>query len=328
MATRMKRYWEAVVEAYTWEMEHDPSIFIAGEDIRMGGVFSTAHGLFEKFGPQRVIDTPISEQAIAGLGIGAAAVGMRPIIDMNNVEFSLVGMDQIVNQMAKNTYMFGGRLRLPILMTMSEGGGRSMAAQHSQCLDVWFCHIAGLKVIMPSSPYDVKGLLHAAIRENNPIICFIPKLAVGLRGEVPDEPYTVPIGKAHVAREGRDATVIATGSMVPEALAAADELVERGISVEVVDPRTLSPLDTETILNSVRKTRRAVVVHEAVRFCGYGAEVAAQIQEHAFDSLDAPVLRIGAPMVPVPFSPPLEQAYLPDKARIVEAVRQLAPVKA
>ena len=327
MAARAKRYWEAMVEAYTWEMEHDPPIFMAGEDIRMGGVYSTGHGLYERFGPDRIIDTPISEQAIAGLGVGAAAVGMRPIIEMGNIDFTLVGMDQIVNQMAKNTYMFGGKLQLAITMIMHVGGGRNMAAQHSQSLEAWFCHIAGLKVVMPSTPYDAKGLLHAAIRENSPVIFLSPKVLVGLREEVPDEPYIVPIGQARVLREGSDVTVVVTGSMVPDALEAAEELAGRGISVEVVDPRTLSPLDTDTIVTSVRKTHRAVVVHEAVRFCGFGAEVAAQIQEHAFDSLDAPVLRVGAPQVPVPFSPPLEQAYMPGKAQILEAVAQLTSMK-
>ena len=320
-----KKFWQAVAEAQAWEMEHNPDIFLAGQDIEMGSLWSTAAGLREKFGPDRVRNTPLSESAMAGLAIGAAAAGMRPIVEIMFIDFMAVCMDQIVNQMAKMKYMFGGKAKLPLVIVTHEGAGTSMAAQHSQSLEAWFCHIPGLKVVMPSGPYDGKGLMHSAIRSDDPIIYITNKRALGLRADVPEEPFTVPLGKADVKHEGTDVTVVATGALVKDALYTAKELGRRGVSVEVVDPRTLSPLDSETILESVKKTGRVVVAQEAVRFCGFGAEIAAQIADEGFDYLDAPVKRVGAPFSPVPFSPVLEQAWLPGKAQIIAAIEEIVP---
>ena len=317
----------AIVTAVSQEMERDPSIFLAGEDVRVGGVFGTDAGLFQKFGGDRVVNTPISEVGIVGLAVGSAAVGLRPIVEIMFSDFMGICMDEIVNQMAKMKYMFGGKATLPIVIRTHVGAGRSMAAQHSQSLEAWFCHIPGVKVVMPSTPYDTKGLLIASIREDNPVIFMENKRLLATRGEVPNEPYEVPLGVADVKREGTDVTVVATGYLVKDALEAAEELEERGVSVEVVDPRTLSPLDRDTIVQSVQKTGRAVVAHEAVRNYGIGAEIAASIQEAAFDYLDAPVQRVGAPFSPVPFSPVLEQAWLPAKAEIIAAVEAIVPAR-
>ncbi len=317
----------AIVSAQSLEMERDPNIFLAGEDLQVGGVFGTDAGLYNKFGGDRVVNTPISESAIAGLAVGAAAVGLRPIIEIMFMDFVGVCMDELVNQMAKMKYMFGGKATLPIVVRTHAGAGRSMAAQHSQSLEAWFCHVPGLKVVMPSNPYDAKGLLIASIRDDNPVIFIENKRALALRGEVPDEAYEVPLGVADIKRDGSDVTVVATGYLVKDALDAAEELERRGVSVEVVDPRTLSPLDMDTIIASVQKTSRAVVVQEAVRFCGLGAEIAASIQEHAFDYLDAPVKRVGAPFSPVPFSPALEKEWVPGAAQVIAAVEEIVPVR-
>ncbi|MCY3886940.1 MAG: alpha-ketoacid dehydrogenase subunit beta [Chloroflexi bacterium] len=322
-----KLFSQGIVEAQAHEMRTDPTIFVAGEDIELGGVFATAKGLREEFG-SRVFNTPIAEAAMTGLAIGAAATGMRPIVEIMFMDFMTVAMDQVVNQMAKMRYMFGGETRLPLVLITHAGAGHQNAAQHSQSLEAWFCHVPGLKVVWPSDPYDGKGLMIAAIRDDNPVIYITNKLALGTRADVPDDAYTVPIGKAAVKREGEDVTVVAVGAMVPEAIKAADAVAERGLSVEVVDPRTLSPLDTDTIVRSVRKTGRAIVAHEAVQFCGYGAEVAAQIAQHAFDALDAPVLRVGAPFSPVPFNPNLEKAWLPGAEEIIASIEQLIPTGA
>ncbi len=322
-----KLFSQAIIEAQAQAMREDPTIFVAGEDLEMGGVWSTAVGLKKEFG-SRVFNTPIAESALTGLAIGSAATGMRPIIEIMFMDFITIAMDQIVNQMAKMKYMFGGKTQLPLVLLTHSGAGHANAAQHSQSLEAWFCHIPGLKVVMPSDPYDGKGLMASAIRDDNPVIYITNKLLLSLRGDVPNEPYAIPLGQAEVKREGTDVTVVALGPMVREALTAAEALAERGVSVEVVDPRTLSPLDSDTILQSVRKTGRAVVAHEAVQFGGFGAEVAAQIGQHAFDSLDAPVLRVGAPFSPVPFSPKLEKAWLPGAQDVITAIEALVPAAA
>lgn len=315
-------YVMAFNEAVSQAMEADPDVFCAGEDIgAFGGVFGTFGGLQAKFGANRVVDTPISEQAIVGLGVGAAATGLRPIVDLMFMDFICVAMDQIVNQAAKLKYMFGGEATLPLTITTAGGGGLSAAAQHSQSLEAILCHIPGLKVVYPSTPYDMKGLMMACIQEDNPTVMVKHKRLLGMSGPVPVEPYSIPLGQAHVARAGRDVTIVAYGRMLHESLAAAEKLAADGIECEVIDPRTLQPLDTDTIVASARRTNRVLVVHEAVRFGGLGAEIAAQIQEAAFDYLDAPVGRIGAPFSPVPFSPALEQHYIPSSATIEAGVR-------
>jgi pyruvate/2-oxoglutarate/acetoin dehydrogenase E1 component len=321
--SRKLSYVQAFNEAVRQEMESDPDVFCAGEDIgAFGGVFGTYAGLQAEFGERRVVDTPISEQAIIGLGIGAAVTGLRPIVDIMFMDFICVAFDQIVNQVAKIKYMFGGAATVPLTITTGGGGGLSAAAQHSQSLEALLCHVPGLKVVHPSNPYDMKGLMTACIREDNPTVMIKHKRLLGMQGEVPEESYEVPLGSANVIRPGTDVTVVAWGRMANEAAGVADRLAGDGIDVEVIDPRTLQPLDTDTIIASARKTNRVVVVHEAVRFGGLGAEVAAQIQEHAFDHLDAPVGRVAAPFSPVPFSPALEQHYLPDGDRIAAGIRE------
>lgn len=313
----------AINEAIDQEMARDGNVFVAGEDVRVGGPFGTEAGLHAKYGDKRIVNTAISELALTGIGVGAAAVGLRPIIEIMIMDFVTVAMDQIVNQMAKMKYMLGGQATLPIVVTTHAGIDSSSAAQHSGSLEAWFCHVPGLKVVMPSNAYDAKGLLIAAIRDDNPVIYVSNKRCLQTSMEVPDEPYEVALGEAQVVRTGADVTVVATGRMVNDALVAAEELANEGISLEVIDPRTLSPMDMSTILTSVRKTSRAVVAHEAVRTCGIGAEIAATISDEAFDFLDAPVKRVGAPFTPVPFAPVLEQQYLPGAKEIVSAVRQL-----
>jgi len=317
-------YVMAFNEAVRQAMEADPDVFCAGEDIgAFGGVFGTYSGLQATFGADRVVDTPISEQAIIGLGVGAAVTGLRPIVDIMFMDFICVALDQIVNQAAKLKYMFGGDAVLPLTITTAGGGGLSAAAQHSQSLEALLCHIPGLKVVYPSNPYDMKGLMMSCIREDNPTVMIKHKRLLGMSGHVPTEPYSIPLGIANVAREGSDVTIVAYARMANEALAAAAKLADEGIECEVIDPRTLQPLDTATIVESAKKTNRVVVVHEAVRFGGLGAEIASQIQELAFDWLDAPVHRVGAPFSPVPFSPALEQHYIPDATTIANGVRQV-----
>ncbi|MDH4171244.1 MAG: alpha-ketoacid dehydrogenase subunit beta, partial [Acidimicrobiia bacterium] len=263
----------------------------------------------------------ISEQAIVGLGVGSAVTGLRPIVDLMFMDFVCVAMDQIVNQAAKLKYMFGGTARIPLTITTGGGAGLSAAAQHSQSLEAMLCHIPGLKVVCPSSAYDMKGLMVSCIREDNPTILVKNKRMLGDAGEVPEELYAVPLGQANVVRPGSDVTVVAYGRMVSEATKAAERLADEGIDCEIIDPRTLQPLDTDTIVASARRTNRVVVVHEAVRFGGLGAEIAAQVQEEAFDHLDAPVARVAAPFSPVPFSPALEGHYIPDAKRIAAGIR-------
>jgi pyruvate dehydrogenase E1 component beta subunit len=319
---RTLTYGAAFNEALRLMLEDDPDIFIAGEDVgAAGGVFGSFAGLQRTFGPSRVVDTPISEQAIIGLATGAAVAGLRPVVDIMFMDFMLVAMDQIANQAAKLKYMFGGKATLPMTITTAGGAGLSAAAQHSQSLEAMLCHVPGLKVVMPATPYDVKGLLIACIREDNPTVFVQNKRLLGMPGPVPEGIYEVPLGVANTVREGDDVTVVCYGRMVHESLSAAETLAAEGIECEVIDLRTVQPLDIDTVDRSVRRTNRVVVVHEAVRFGGLGAEIAAQIQEDCFDHLDAPIARIAAPFSPVPFSPVLEKEYVPNAKRIAAGVR-------
>ncbi len=322
MSGRELTYLKAFNEGLRQVMEADPDVFVAGEDVgRTGGVFHSFDGLVDQFGERRMVDTPIAEQAIIGLGIGAAVVGLRPIVDLMFMDFVLVSMDQIANQAAKLKYMFGGNATLPLTITTNGGAGLSAGAQHSQSLEAMLCHVPGLKVVMPSTPYDLKGLLVACVRDDNPTILVKHKKMLGTKGDVPEELYEVPLGTAAVTRTGADVTLVAYSRMAVETLAAAEQLASEGIECEVIDLRTVAPLDIDTVVTSARKTNRVVVVHEAVRAGGLGAEIAAQVQEHAFDHLDAPVARVGAPSAPIPFSPALESAYVPDAERIAAEIR-------
>lgn len=321
---RQLPYILAITEGLRQCLAEDKDVFLAGEDVAaFGSVFGYTRGLQAEFGADRVYDTPISEEGIVGLGVGAAAAGLRPIIDIMFMDFIGECMDEITNQLAKMRYMFGGKAKLPVTITTIAGAGANLAAQHSQSLEAWLCHVPGLKVVMPATPYDAKGLIISAVHDDNPVFVVLNKRLLGLQGEVPEEMYEVPIGKARIAREGTTITIVATGRMLHEALDAAKGLAEDGIEAEVIDPRSMQPLDSETIINSVRKTHRAVIVHEAVRFGGIGAEIAAQIQEEAFDHLDAPVGRVGAPFSPVPFTPALESLYVPNAAMISAEVKKL-----
>ncbi|MBI4767228.1 MAG: alpha-ketoacid dehydrogenase subunit beta [Deltaproteobacteria bacterium] len=314
----------AIRSAMELEMERDATVFQIGEDIGLsGGVFGTTAGLYAKFGDKRVMDTPISESGFMGAATGAAALGLRPVVSLMFVDFVGVCLDQILNQAAKMRYMFGGKAKIPMVVRANFGAGLGAGAQHSQSLEAFFMHIPGLKVVMPSTPYDAKGLLIAAIRDDNPVIFLEHKLLYGRQGEVPEESYTIPIGSADIKRPGTDVTVVATGLMVHQALSEAEKAEADGISVEVLDPRSLLPLDETAILESVKKTHRLIVVHEAVKFAGCGAEIAAMVAEKAFDYLDAPIMRLGAPFCPVPFSPVLEAAYLPGEADISAALRAI-----
>ena len=323
-ATREIFMSQALNEALDEELTRDPNVFVLGEEIGVwGGAYNVTAGLLEKWGPDRIIDTPISEAAIAGTAIGAALAGLRPVAEFMYSDFMGIAMDQIVNQAAKNRYMFGGKARLPITYRASFGAGTGNAAQHTQSLEAWFTHIPGLKVVTSSTPYDAKGLLKSSIREDNVVIFLEHKAIYSMRGHVPQAEYTIPLGVADVKRAGTDVSIISYARQVNYALQAAEELASEGISAEVVDLRTLYPLDIEAVLTSVAKTHHAVVVYEAVKFGGFGGEVVAQIQEMAFDELDAPVLRVAGAHAPIPFSEPLEKAAIPDPPRIAAAVRQV-----
>jgi 2-oxoisovalerate dehydrogenase E1 component len=314
----------ALNEALTQEMERDDRILIFGEDVaEAGGVFGVSTGLKEKFGSARVKDTPISEQAITGTGVGLALAGARPIVEIQFMDIMTLAVDQIVNQAAKIRYMLGGRPKVPLVIRAPMGAGVGLAAQHSQSLETWYMHVPGLIVVSPSTPYDAKGLLVAAIRNPNPVIFLEHKLLYFLSGNVPEELYTIPLGIAEVKREGDDVTVVATSAMVRKAIQVARKLKRKGISVEVVDPRTLAPLDMDTIINSVKKTGRLVVVHEAHKFAGFGGEIVAQVVEHAYDFLKAAPERIGAPHTPVPYNHNLEQCYIPSEDAISEVVSKI-----
>jgi 2-oxoisovalerate dehydrogenase E1 component len=321
---RSTSYAGALNEALNQAMELDDRVMLFGEDVAEGGgVFGVSAGLKERFGADRVRDTPISEQAITGVGIGLALGDARPIVEIQFMDIMTLAADQLVNQAAKLRYMLGGRPRVPLVVRAPMGAGVKLAAQHSQSLETWFMHIPGLIVVAPSTPYDAKGLLHTAIRNPNPVVFLEHKLLYLLSGPVPEELYTIPFGVAEVKREGSDVTVVATSGMVRKALQAARRLKREGISVEVVDPRTLAPLDIDTIVTSVEKTGRLVVVHEACRFAGFGGEIAAAVTEKAFDALKAPPLRIGAPSTPVPYNAALEQLFIPSEKQIIETVRQV-----
>ena len=313
---------EAVTMAMSEEMRRDDSVFLIGEDVgASGGIFKCSEGMLDEFGPERVIDSPISEVGFVGMSVGAAMTGMRPITELMFNDFSLMTMDQLVNQAAKIRYMTGGQCSVPMTLRTAMGAGRSSAAQHSQSFQAIFAHIPGLKVAIPSCPRDAKGLLKTAIRDNNPCVVLEDKMMYNDTGPVPTDDFTIPFGEAEVKREGSDVSLVATSSMVGVCLEAADALAESGIKAEVVDPRTLFPLDVDTIVNSVRKTGYAVVVDEAVQRFGATAELASVISESAFDYLDAPVARIGAAELPVPFSPTLEMPTIPDAARVVATVK-------
>jgi pyruvate dehydrogenase E1 component beta subunit len=317
-------YAEAIRDGMRVEMKKDPKVYLFGEDVGIfGGCFGVTAGLFEEFGPERVIDTPISETAIVGSAVGAAAVGLRPIAEIMFVDFIGVCMDELLNQAAKMRYMYGGKAKLPMVVRTPCGAGFNAAAQHSQSLEALLTHIPGLKVVMPGTPADGKGLMEAAIQDDNPVIFIEHKQLLGVKGEVPEGEYVVPLGKADIKRAGSDVTIIAWSWMLSKALAAAETLAAEGINAEVLDPRSLVPLDKEAILKSVSKTGKLVIVHEAVKTSGFGAEIAAIVSEEGFDYLDAPIKRVTAPDTPIPFAPVLEQAYLPSEEKIIKAVKEL-----
>jgi acetoin:2,6-dichlorophenolindophenol oxidoreductase subunit beta len=323
-STRELTFAQAIREALSEEMRRDPNVCILGEDVAEAGTpFKVLSGLVEEFGAYRVLDTPISEAGFTGIAVGAAMTGLRPIVDIMFGDFITLTMDQMVNQAAKVHYMSGGKWKVPMVMRTTLGATRRSAAQHSQSLHAWFSHVPGLKVVLPSTPYDAKGLLKAAIRDENPVVFFEDKMMYKLKGPVPAEDYTIPLGVADVKRPGDDVTIVATSSMVQVALGAAELLQKSGISAEVIDPRTTWPLDEKTLIESARKTSRVIVVDEGYERYGVTAEIASVIAEGAFYDLDAPVKRMGAMHVPIPFSPPLEDVTVPTEKSVAEAAQAL-----
>jgi pyruvate/2-oxoglutarate/acetoin dehydrogenase E1 component len=323
-ADRELTFAQAIREALAEEMRRDSTVFILGEDVAEAGTpFKVLSGLLEEFGKERVLDTPISEAGFTGLAVGAAMTGMRPVVDIMFGDFITLTMDQMVNQAAKVHYMSGGKWRVPMVMRTTMGATRRSAAQHSQSLHAWFCHVPGLKVVLPSTPYDAKGLLKAAIRDENPVVFFEDKMMYKLKGPVPAGDYTVPLGVADIKRVGEDITLIATSSMVQVALGAATLLEEIGISAEVADPRTMWPLDEKTLIESAKKTSRVIILDEGYERYGVTAELASVVATGAFYDLDAPVKRMGAMHVPIPFSPPLEDATVPTEQTVFEAARAM-----
>jgi pyruvate/2-oxoglutarate/acetoin dehydrogenase E1 component len=317
-------YSQALREALTEEMTRDPNILLMGEDIGVyGGVFKVTEGLMAKFGPERVRETPISEAGFVGMGVGLAMTGKRPVCELMFMDFAFVASDQIFNQAAKMRYMSGGRVKVPLVIRTQQGGGRGNGAQHSQCLETFFTHIPGLKVVLPATPYDAKGLLKSALREDNPVIFIEHKLLYSTKGEVPEGEYLIPLGKAEVKRAGNDVTLVSYSRTLLHSLEAAEQAAGEGISVEVIDLRCTVPLDLEAILASVRKTGRLIIAHEAHRSVGVGAEIASLVQEHAFDYLDAPIVRVGAMDIPIPSSKPLEDVVLPGATQILAAIKQV-----
>jgi pyruvate/2-oxoglutarate/acetoin dehydrogenase E1 component len=322
-------YLEAIREAMTQEMERDSRVFLIGEDIgEYGGAFQVTHGMLEQFGPERILDTPITELGLTGAAVGAALIGMRPIAEIMFMDFTTLASEQLVNQAAKLRFMFGGQSTVPMVLRTPAGSGTGAAEHHSQSFENWFVHVPGLKVVMPTTPYDVKGLLVSAIRDDNPVVFIEHKLLYKTKGDVPEELYEIPLGKADIKRPGKDLTIIATGIMIQKSLAAAEELAKEGIDIEIVDPRTLRPLDTETIVNSVKKTGKVLIVHEAVKTGGFGGELAGVIAEsEAFGYLEAPILRLAGREVPIPYNRNLEQAAVPQIEDIVEKARELATLR-
>jgi pyruvate dehydrogenase E1 component beta subunit len=324
VAVRELTMAEAVREAISEEMRRDPSVFVMGEDVAEAGTpFKVLSGMVEEFGKSRVIDTPISEPGFTGIGVGAAMTGLRPVVDIMFGDFLTLVMDQLVNQAAKVHYMSGGAWKVPMVLRTTLGASRRSAAQHSQSLQAWLSHVPGLKVVLPSTPHDAKGLMKTAIRDDSPVIFFEDKMMFRLKGPVPAEDYTIPFGTADIKREGDDITLVATSSMVQVALGAATLLEEIGVSAEVVDPRTTWPLDEQTLIESAKKTSRAIVIDEGYERYGVTAEIASVIATGAFYDLDAPVKRIGAMHVPIPFSPPLEDATIPTEKSVFEAARAM-----
>jgi pyruvate/2-oxoglutarate/acetoin dehydrogenase E1 component len=315
-------YRDALREGLREEMQRDGKVFILGEDV-VGGMFKVTSGLEEEFGLDRVRNTPISEAAIVGAALGASLLGMRPVAEVSSIDFSMIAMDQIVNQVAKVRYMFGGKARPSLVIRMQGGAGKSSAAQHSQSLEAWYTHVPGLKVVMPSTPSDVKGLIKSSIRDDDPIVFIEHKLLYNEKGPVPEGEYLVPVGKADIKREGKDVTIVAISRMVLTSLKAAEILSREGIDAEVIDPRTLVPLDEETILQSVKKTGKLVIASEACKRSGYGGEIAALVSEKAFYDLDAPIKRVAAPNTPVPFAPKLEKLFIPDEQAVIKGVKEL-----
>jgi pyruvate/2-oxoglutarate/acetoin dehydrogenase E1 component len=315
---------EALNQAMREEMRRDPTVFLLGEEVgQYQGAYKITQGLVQEFGDWRVRDTPIAEEAIAGVAVGAAFVGMRPIAEMMTFNFSILALDQIVNHAAKYRYMSGGQIRCPMVLRGPSGAAAQVAAQHSQAFESWYAHVPGLVVAMPSTPKDAKGLLKSAIRDDNPVIFMENEVLYNLKGEVPDEEYTIPLGQAEVKRVGRDVTIVGWSRSVQLALHAAELLATEGIEAEVVDPRTLRPLDEDVIFESVRKTNRCVVVEEGWRYAGFGAEVADRVQRECFDHLDAPIVRVTAADVPMPYSKKLETAYLPQPEKVAQAAKQV-----
>jgi len=318
-------YREALNVALREEMQRDPRVFILGEEVGLyDGAYKVTQGLLKEFGPKRVVDTPICESGFTGVGIGAAMVGLRPVVEMMTFNFSILALDQIINSAAKMSYMSGGQVNIPIVIRGPGGPAHQLAAQHSQSMESYFYHVPGLKVVRPTTPADAKGLLKSAIRDDNPVVFIEAETLYPVKGEVPDDPdFTIPLGQAIVRREGRDVTVVAYVGMMYRAMEVAAELDKEGLSVEVVDPRTLRPMDTETIIGSVRKTHRAVVVEAGAGFAGMGSEIAAFITEQAFDDLDAPVERVTGANAPMPYARNLERAKTPSNERIAEAIRKV-----
>jgi acetoin:2,6-dichlorophenolindophenol oxidoreductase subunit beta len=315
-------YLEAIRGGLHEEMGRDSSIYLFGEDVALGGPFGVTSGLAEAFGKNRVVNTPISEGTVMGLAIGAATAGLRPVVEIMFIDFITLALDQLVNHAAKLHYMSGGQLKIPLTVRVQCGISGNMGAHHSQSLESWLAHVPGLKVVMPSNPADAKGLLKSALRDDDPVVFIEHRGLYWTHGVVPEGEHLVPIGKAAVVRNGHDLSIVATAKMISATLEAAEELSSSGTSVEVIDPRTLSPLDVGTIVNSVKKTSRLIIVHEAVEFSGIGAEIATRIQQEAFYYLDSPITRVAAPFSPIPASPALEKCFVPGKMEIIRAVQQ------